>query len=64
MVNTHTRMEAAELKRYRKMFGNWEFQLAELRRFIEGHKPIKIDFAPVELKNNDSRMFVISDIHL
>lgn len=64
MVQTHERIEKEELKKYRKIFGNYEYQLEEFRKFIEIYQPLEVDFVPKQIENNDSKLVVISDIHL
>lgn len=63
MVNTNRKMEDKELKTYRKMFGNMDYQLSEIRRCIERHESLKVNFPVKELENSDIVHFIMSDIH-
>jgi hypothetical protein len=64
MVATHDKRFKEEAKKAFRTLGNIEYFLDNLRTYIEGYEPIKFDFKPKEIYNNDIKHFVITDIHI
>ncbi len=64
MVKTHARQFKEEAKRAFKVVGNIEYFLDNLKTYIEGYEPKKIDYVKPLPLNNDTVDVAFSDIHI
>lgn len=64
MVVTHHKQTKKELANAYKILWNIDYFLEHLQTYISEHKPLEVDFSPPVIHNNDTRHFVLSDIHI
>ncbi len=64
MVQTYDKQFKVEAKKAFKILWNLEYFLEHLQTYLESYQPVKFDFVPKQIYNNDIKHFVITDIHL
>lgn len=64
-TNTYEREFKKRAEQALKEKANFEYRLEKLREVIEKHKPIELDFEPVDInKDEEAVNYVLTDIHL
>jgi len=60
----YNRVHDKEVAKALQLAGSWDYFLENLQGYLENHKPLEIDFKREVINNNDSKSYVLSDIHL
>jgi predicted nuclease of restriction endonuclease-like (RecB) superfamily len=62
-VNTYDKQFKARAMDALKRLANKDYLLDEFKRVLEEYEPVKMDFVPKVIENDDKKMVILTDIH-